>query len=117
METTQADGEDANIPSPRLIPHVVSKHAKETPQKIWGSLPIHPSDCSQGYEDITFARLNYAISRAVSWLQEFIEPLRLRSHEALAYLSPPDSRYVIFAIAAIKAGFQVCMDIPRCLAQ
>ena len=95
------------MPQPRLIPHVVSHHAAHDPSKIWGSLPNSDSDVSQGYEDITFARLNYAISRACRWLIEVIEPQRSTKFEPLAYIGPPDSRYIILAIAAIKTGFQV----------
>lgn len=116
MGEPRANDEATSIPEPRLIPHVVSEHARHRPQKIWGSLPNHPSDASRGYEDITFARLNYAISRAAIWMQETIEPQRSRPYEALAYLGPPDSRYIVLAIAAIKAGFQVC-ELLRALPQ
>jgi hypothetical protein len=95
------------IPEPRLIPHVVSNNAKKTPEKIWGSLPKSNSDVSQGYEDVTFARLNYAVTRACEWLVDNIEPHRKSKFEPLAYVGPPDSRYIILAIAAIKTGFQV----------
>ena len=110
MDKPHVYEESAGMLTPRLIPHVVSEHAKNTPQKIWGSLPKSQSDASQGYEDITFTRLNYAISRAAQWLVENVEPQRSRPFEALAYLGPPDSRYVILAIAAIKAGFQVRLN-------
>jgi hypothetical protein len=86
---------------------VVSNQAAHSPEKIWGSLPKSDSDVSQGYEDITFARLNYAISRACKWLMEAVEPHRKAKFEPLAYIGPPDSRYIILAIAAIKTGFQV----------
>lgn len=92
---------------PRLIPHVVSKHAEETPDKTWASIPKSPTDASAGYDDISFARLNYAVTRAVHWLQRTIEPHKAGTFEALAYIGPPDTRYIIFTIAAIKAGFQV----------
>ena len=119
------------MPQPRLIPHVVSHHAAHNPEKIvstflgtipleafealahftqhfqWGSLPKSDHDVSHGYEDITFARLNYAISRACRWLMEAVEPHRKTKSEPLAYIGPPDSRYIILAIAAIKTGFQV----------
>lgn len=95
------------MPQPRLVPHVVSNQAAHSPEKIWGSLPKSDSDVSQGYEDITFARLNYAISRACKWLMEAVEPHRKAKFEPLAYIGPPDSRYIILAIAAIKTGFQV----------
>jgi hypothetical protein len=97
----------AAIPEPRLIPHVVSYHARNAPNKIWGSIPRSESDASQGYEDITFARLNYAISRACQWLVDVVEPDRNRKFEPLAYIGPPDSRYIILTIAAIKTGYQV----------
>ena len=95
------------IPEPRLIPHVVSYHAQNDPDKIWGSIPKSESDASQGYEDITFARLNYAISRACQWLVNVVEPDRSCKFEPLAYIGPPDSRYIILTIAAIKTGYQV----------
>ena len=97
----------AAIPEPRLIPHAVSYHAKNDPSKIWGSVPRSESDTSQGYEDITFARLNYAISRACQWLLDVVEPDRRCKFEPLAYIGPPDSRYIILTIAAIKTGYQV----------
>ena len=95
------------IPEPRLIPQVVSNTARATPEKIWGALPRSDSDVSQGYEDITFARLNYAVTRACKWLLDNVEPHRRTKFEPLAYTGPPDSRYIILAIAAIKTGFQV----------
>ena len=107
MDEYDVSDDAAGMPQPRLIPHVISERAKSTPQKIWASLPISPSDASQGYEDISFARLNYAVSRAAEWLVENIEQHKAKQFEALAYMGPPDSRYVIFAVAAIKAGFQV----------
>src|ERR1700743_2575845 len=92
---------------PRLIPHVVTEHARKTPDKIWASIPNSPHDATQGYKDITYAQLNSAVTRAARWLQDHIEPQRAMKHEALAYIGSPDSRYIIFTIAAIKAGFQV----------
>ena len=107
MDTSEFNGMSSCVAQPRLIPHVISEHAKNTPQRIWGSLPRHPSDASQGYEDITFVRFNYAISRAATWLVKKVVPQKSRTFEALAYLGPPDSRYIIFTVAAIKVGFQV----------
>ena len=99
----------AELPQPRLLPHVVSQLAKNQPEKVWAALPISPASTSEGYEDISFARLNYAISRAAGWLVETFDVTDPNGFDALAYLGPPDSRYVIFAIAAIKSGFQVLL--------
>ena len=113
MSCTGSNGVDDNpLPQPRLLPHVVSGHAERHPQKVWAALPKVPSDASKGYQDVTFAQLNYAISRATNWLLETFRATQTRKFEALAYMGPPDSRYVIFAIAAIKAGVQVQLHHP-----
>ena len=110
MPKRRIDDVEQEIPQPRLIPHVISSHARLNPEKTWGSLPIDASDASKGYEDISFARLNYAISRAAEWMIETIEQQRSSKFEALAYIGPPDARYIILAVAAIKAGFQVSVS-------
>lgn len=95
------------LPLPRLLPNLVADRASREPHKIWGSIPVNPQTASAGYEDITYRRFSYAIDRAAYWMQNTIGSCRLRSFEPLAYLGPPDTRYIIFALAAIKAGFQV----------
>jgi hypothetical protein len=108
MESKQGAGRIPPIPEPRLIPHVVSVRAKQAPHSIWASIPKSPTDASVGFEDITFARLNYAVTRAARWLQETFGPPDSLSPKALAYIGPPDTRYIILTIAAIKTGSQVC---------
>lgn len=107
MEDKQRLGVTASLPGPRLIPHVVSERAEKEPQSTWASIPKSPTDASAGYEDITFARLNYAITRAARWLHETIGPQNLRPSEPLAYIGSPDTRYIILTIAAIKVRSQV----------
>ena len=75
---------------------------KNAPKSIWAAIPKSPTDASVGYEDITFARFNYAITRAARWLLETLGPQDSRPPKALAYIGPPDTRYIIFTIAAIK---------------
>jgi hypothetical protein len=108
MESKQGVGGASPIPEPRLVPHVVSERAKNAPQSIWASIPKSPTEASAGFEDITFARLNYAVTRAAHWLQETIRSQDSLPFEALAYMGPPDTRYIVFTIAAIKTGFKVC---------
>ncbi|KAF2481573.1 hypothetical protein BDY17DRAFT_326254 [Neohortaea acidophila] len=102
-----------SLPAPRIIAHVVSDHVKNNPHKVWGASPRSRTDPAEGYEDISFARLNYAISRAAQWMQETIEPHRDKEHEALAYIGEPDTRYIVLAIAALKVGFQMLFLSPR----
>jgi hypothetical protein len=108
MESKQGAGGAPPVPEPRLIPHVVSERAKNAPQSIWASIPISPTDASAGFEDVTFARFNYAVTRAAHWLQETLGPQDSLPPKALAYIGPPDTRYIVFIIAAIKTGFKVC---------
>ena len=89
---------------------MVSERARNEPQSIWASIAKSPTDTSAGYEDVTFARLNYAVTRAARWLRKTLDPQDSLPPEALAYLGPPDTRYIIFTIAAIKTGFKVCFD-------
>lgn len=102
----------SDIPQPRLIPHVISDRANKTPEKIWASIPLSLNDASKGYEDITFARLNYAITRASHWLQGVVrDGTGQPGCKALAYMGPPDTRYIILTVAAIKTGYKVTLTI------
>jgi hypothetical protein len=109
MEDKQGAGEMLSIPEPRLIATVISERAKNSPQSIWASIPKSPTDASIGFEDITFARFNYAITRAAQWLQKTLGPQDSLPPKALAYIGPPDTRYIILTIAAIKTGSKVCI--------
>jgi hypothetical protein len=109
MESEQAASMMPHLqfPEPRLLPHVVSDRAKNASHDVWAALPKSSTDASVGFEDITFARLNYAITRVVCWLQATLGPHDLLPPKALAYIGPPDARYIILTIAAIKAGSKV----------
>ena len=107
MESIHITNGTESFPQPRLIPHVVSERARNEPQSIWASIAKSPTDTSVGYEDINFARLNYAVTRAARWLQKTLGRQDSLPVKALAYLGPPDTRYIILTIAAIKTGFKV----------
>ncbi|KIX05583.1 uncharacterized protein Z518_06455 [Rhinocladiella mackenziei CBS 650.93] len=113
VPTTTLESEVATLPLPRLLPNLVSDRASTEPNKIWGSIPISSQTTSAGYEDISYRRFNYAIDRAAWWMHNVIGPNRLRPFEPLAYLGPPDTRYIVFSLAAIKAGFQMLYLSPR----
>lgn len=102
----------AEIPQPRLIPHVISDRANKAPDSIWASIPLSLNDASTGYEDVTFARLNFAITRASHWLQDTVrDGTKLPGCKALAYMGPPDTRYIILTVAAIKTGYKVRLTV------
>ncbi|OQU95819.1 hypothetical protein CLAIMM_01986 [Cladophialophora immunda] len=110
---SRIESQVGSIPLPRLLPNLVAERALTEPNKIWGAIPTSPQTTSDGYEDISYRRFNYAIDRAAYWMQSTLEPKRLRPFEPLAYLGPPDTRYIVFSLAAIKAGFQMLYLSPR----
>ncbi|PWY72566.1 hypothetical protein BO83DRAFT_445576 [Aspergillus eucalypticola CBS 122712] len=98
------------LPAPRLLIDVVSKTAGDIPSKIWGSIARNPMDAVDGYDDISFSRPATAVDRAAFWIRDHIGKGISEAQskfETLAYLGPPDSRYIILALAAVKAGFQM----------
>lgn len=107
MRGEQSAGTVPPIPEPRLIAHVVSERAINAPNTIWASIPKSQTDPSIGFENITFARLNYAITRAARWMQDRLDLQGSLASRALAYVGPPDTRYIILTIAAIKTGSKV----------
>ncbi|KIW87610.1 uncharacterized protein Z519_11935 [Cladophialophora bantiana CBS 173.52] len=113
VPTAILEAEVASLPLPRLLLNLVSDRASTEPNKIWGSIPISSQTTGAGYEDISYRRFNYAIDRAAWWMHNVIGPHRLRPFEPLAYLGPPDTRYIVFSLAAIKAGFQMLYLSPR----
>jgi hypothetical protein len=96
-----------SLPHPRLLPHLVSQIAKDDPTKIWGSIPLDRQTATKGFEDISYQRFSYAVDRAAWWIRKNIELYRIQKPEPIAYIGIPDTRYQIFTLGAIKAGFHV----------
>jgi len=87
----------------RLIAAVVDKTAKSNPAKVFASIP-KSSDLSDGWKDISTAELAHTIDHVAWWIAETIRTSK--SFETLAYLGISDVRYVVFCLAAIKAGYK-----------
>ena len=95
------------FPKPRILLDVVLSNAHKFPEKIWASVPISQTDPAEGYRDLTYMQLHNAINRSAWWLANTFQGKTSREFEPLAYIGTPDTRYMIFALTAIKAGFQI----------
>lgn len=94
----------------KLLPVAIDEIASNEPTRMWVSLPIDDWDLSQGFEDISFARL----AKAVDSVAHAIEAQfgRSSTFEAFAYIGVPDVRYQIVQVAAIKTGYKVLLPSP-----
>jgi acyl-CoA synthetase (AMP-forming)/AMP-acid ligase II len=94
----------------RLLPHIVDEIAATDPNRAWAAIPRDSDSLTAGYLDLTYSQYANAINRAARYLTERLGSKRA-SFEPLAYAGPADIRYPVFAVAAIKAGFQVCRGV------
>lgn len=95
----------------RLLPEVVEDLAATDPRGIWLSNPTEV-DSAGSFSDVTYGQLANAVNRASRWINERVSSLEHGS-QTLAYLGPPDSRYLIFIIAAVKAGHRLLLPSTR----
>ncbi|KAL1982511.1 hypothetical protein VTN96DRAFT_1236 [Rasamsonia emersonii] len=96
----------------RLLPQVVDEIAASDPRRVWAAIPRDPDDLTAGYVDLTYAQYANAINRAAWWLEDRLGG-KSSSFEPLAYAGPSDIRYTVFALAAMKAGYQMIFPSPR----
>ncbi len=88
----------------RLIPVLIDDAARDTPQRVYASIP-RSAHLSEGFEDITYARFANAINRAAAWLDAALGGRG--STGIFAYAGPKDLRYTILTVAAVKSGREV----------
>ena len=88
----------------RLLPTVFDSIAKETPQRLYASVPVE-SDLSKGYRDITFGQMKSAVDSFAHYVKKSIGSST--SFEATCYLGEPDLRTALIFLAMVKCGFKV----------
>lgn len=96
----------------RLIPNIIDERARFEPTREWISVPrsIHPKD---GWKKITYKDAANAINRIAHKLVSTTGKPEPGSFPTVAYIGPNDVRYPIFAIGAVKAGYQALFISPR----
>ncbi len=90
----------------RLIPHVIDQKARDNPLGEAFSIPQteNPED---GWQQISWKEYANAIDHmARRIVGECGEPTP-NTFPTVSYIGPNDARYVIFVVAAVKAGYKV----------
>ena len=88
-----------------LVPNLVDKRARLTPNSIYSEYPISPLSYDEGYRTITYGDFANAVNGAARWLQTTLGPGQ--DFETLAYMGPNDLRYPALILGAVKAGYKV----------
>ncbi|KAK4178079.1 hypothetical protein QBC36DRAFT_183522 [Triangularia setosa] len=96
----------------RLIPNIVDERARLEPTREWISVPrsLDPKD---GWKKITYKDAANAINRIAHKLVSTTGKPEPGSFPTVAYIGPNDVRYPIFALGAVKAGYQAMFISPR----
>lgn len=101
----------ANIMAPentpygrRLLPLLIDEIAAQDPERPWVSV-AKTDNLQDGFQDLSYRRFANAINRMAWWLESSIG--KGQNHETLAYIGPPDVRYYVVCLVAVKVGYKV----------
>ncbi|KAI1460021.1 putative NRPS-like enzyme [Annulohypoxylon moriforme] len=94
-----------------LLPHIVDRLARETPDAVYGLWPVAPDSYEAGFRTVTYAKLANVINGLAWWLTREIGPGE--HNEVLTYVGPNDVRLTALVLAAIKAGYVILLTSPR----
>ncbi|KAL2151784.1 hypothetical protein VTH82DRAFT_6882 [Thermothelomyces myriococcoides] len=96
----------------RLLVNIVDERAETEPNREWVSIPIS-SNPKDGWQKITYRQAANAINRIAHKLANTTGRPKDGEFPTVAYIGPNDVRYVIFALGAVKAGYQALFISPR----
>ncbi|CAG8983676.1 hypothetical protein HYALB_00004108 [Hymenoscyphus albidus] len=85
----------------RLLASRIDEIARETPERVWVSMPRDDNDLSKGFLDVTFRQFSNAINHAAHWL-DLVLGSPTSDFEGFAYIGPPDARVAIIAVATVN---------------
>ncbi|KAI0508961.1 hypothetical protein F5B22DRAFT_638347 [Xylaria bambusicola] len=96
----------------RLVPSTIDEIARTEPLREAFQIPRsdQPSD---GWSIVTFKDYCNAVNLCAHTIVNSCGTAPARSFPTLAYIGPQDARYVIFMVAAVKAGYQALFISPR----
>ncbi|WQF79032.1 Putative AMP-dependent synthetase/ligase domain, phosphopantetheine binding ACP domain, AMP-binding [Colletotrichum destructivum] len=96
----------------RLIPHVIDDVAKTEPMRECFSLPLS-SNPQDGWRGISYGQYATAIDRLAHHIVKTSGVPQPKSFPTVAYIGANDAVYLIFVVAAIKAGYKALFVSPR----
>ncbi|AEO60450.1 hypothetical protein MYCTH_2309658 [Thermothelomyces thermophilus ATCC 42464] len=96
----------------RLLVNIVDERAETEPNREWVSIPTS-SNPKDGWKKITYRQAANAVNRVAHKLVSSTGRPKEGEFPTVAYIGPNDVRYVVFALGAIKAGYQALFISPR----
>ncbi|KAK0736570.1 hypothetical protein B0T21DRAFT_288249 [Apiosordaria backusii] len=96
----------------RLIPNIADERARLEPTREWISVP-RSTDPKHGWKKITYKDAANAVNRIAHKLVSTTGKPEPGSFPTVAYIGPNDVQYPIFALGAVKAGYQAMFISPR----
>ncbi|KAK4185156.1 putative dehydrogenase [Podospora australis] len=96
----------------RLLPHIVDERAALEPEREWVSIP-KTSNPYDGWKKITYRDAANAVNRIAHKLVSTTGKPEPKTFPTVAYIGPNDVRYLVFALGAVKAGYQAMFISPR----
>lgn len=87
----------------RLLPQVVDYSAQTDPNRVFATIPKSATDLSDGFQDVTIAKLAAIVNSLSWWLESTIDVGNL---DTMAYIGPPDIRYTALFLGAVTCRFQ-----------
>ncbi|CAK7236186.1 putative NRPS-like protein biosynthetic cluster [Sporothrix eucalyptigena] len=90
----------------RLLPHIADQVAADTPDRALYEYPSSSTDLAQPWTTVTARQFADAVNRAAYWIRDMVGvPTDPSVFPRLGYSGPPDLRYYILVLAAVKAGY------------
>lgn len=96
----------------RLLVNIIDDRAETEPNREWVSIP-NSSDPKDGWKKITYKQAANAINRVAHKLINSTGRPNKDEFPTVAYIGPSDVRYLVFALGAVKAGYQALFISPR----
>lgn len=94
----------------RLLPSVLDHIGRETPERIYASVP-RTHDIADGFRDITHGEVLHAVDALATWVTKTFGVSD--DFETLAYTGVADLRYTLVFYAAVKCGYTVLFASSR----
>ncbi|KAL8949996.1 MAG: hypothetical protein Q9222_003939 [Ikaeria aurantiellina] len=94
----------------RLLPQVLDALAISDADRIYASVP-KSTDLADGFRNLTMLQMATAVNHLAWWLD--LQLGKSSTFETISYLGPPDIRYAIIFLAAVKCGYKVLFPSPR----
>ena len=94
----------------RLIGRLIDEYAANDPRRVWASIPVDNDDRSTGFQDVSYGQFANAINHAAWWLKHQLST-KGSNITTVAYAGPKDLRYPIIAVAVLKFGKKVVINL------